>query len=171
MAKEEKKIEEAEVAPETPVDEKAAKKAKKAAEKEAAKQAKAAAKEEKRQKEVVPEKPPVTEAKASATNVRVTPRKVRLVIDLVRGKDVKDALDILSRLNKAAATPVYKLVKSAASNATNNFGMDEDRLYIASIQCSDGMRIKRYIPRAKGSASGIVKRLSNVYVTVKMRAE
>lgn len=145
------------------VDEKkAAKEAKKAE-----KAAKKAAKEVKEE----PVKPVVTEAKASAINVRVTPRKVRLVCDVVRGKDVDEALAILSRLNKAAATPVAKLVKSAAANATNNFGMDEDKLYIASIQCSDGMKIKRYIPRAKGSASGIVKRLANVYIVVKQRAE
>ena len=86
-----------------------------------------------------PKKPMPTEARAIAKNVRVTPRKVRLVIDLVRGKDVKEALGILANLNKAAATPVSKLIKSAAANATNNFGMDEDALYIAQIFATDGL--------------------------------
>ncbi len=116
-----------------------------------------------------PKKPMPTEARAIAKNVRVTPRKVRLVIDLVRGKDVKEALGILANLNKAAATPVAKLIKSAAANATNNFGMDADKLYVATIYANDGLRMKRYMPRAKGSASGLVRRCSHITVVVKMR--
>ena len=116
-----------------------------------------------------PKKPMPTEARAIAKNVRVTPRKVRLVIDLVRGKDVKEALGILANVNKAAAVPVSKLIKSAAANATNNFGMDEDKLYIATIYANDGLRMKRYLPRAKGPASGLVKRASHITVIVKMR--
>ncbi len=116
-----------------------------------------------------PKKPMPTEARAIAKNVRVTPRKIRLVIDLVRGKDVKEALGILANINKAAAVPVSKLIKSAAANATNNFGMDEDKLYIATIYANDGLRMKRYLPRAKGSASGLVKRASHITVIVKMR--
>ena len=73
------------------------------------------------------------------------------------------------RLNKAAATPVAKLIKSAASNATNNFGMSYDRLYVSMIQASDGIKMKRYLPRAKGSSSSLVKRTSNISVTVKER--
>ena len=116
-----------------------------------------------------PKKPMPTEARAIAKNVRVTPRKVRLVIDLVRGKDVKEAMGILANLNKAAATPVSKLIKSAAANATNNFGMDEVKLYVATIYANDGLRMKRYMPRAKGSASGLVRRCSHITVVVKMR--
>ena len=119
--------------------------------------------------EEAPKKPMPTEARAIAKNVRVTPRKVRLVIDLVRGMDVKEALGILANVNKAAAVPVSKLIKSAAANATNNFGMDEDKLYIATIYANDGLRMKRYLPRAKGSASGLVKRASHITVIVKMR--
>ncbi|MBR0439870.1 MAG: 50S ribosomal protein L22 [Bacilli bacterium] len=110
-----------------------------------------------------------TEARAVSKNVRITPRKARLVMDLVRGKDVKVALGILANLNKAASEPVSKLIKSAASNAVNNFGMDEDSLYISEIYANDGLRMKRYLPRAKGSASGLVKRNSHLYVVVKMR--
>ena len=132
-----------------------------------AKKAVKAKKEEK--KAEAPKKPMPTEAKAIAKNVRVTPRKVRLVIDLVRGLPVKQALGILDNLNRAASEPVAKVIKSAAANATNNFGMDEDALYIAEIYATDGLRMKRYLPRAKGSASGLVKRASNITVVVKMR--
>lgn len=126
-------------------------------------------KENKKEKEVVKEKPPVTEAYAIARNIRTTPRKVRLVIDLVRGKDVKVALGILANVNKAATSDVIKVIKSAAANATNNFQMDETRLYISEIYATDGLKMKRYLPRAKGSASGMVKRCSNITVKVKMR--
>ena len=134
---------------------------------EAPKKAKKAKKEEK--KVEAPKKPAPTEARAIAKNVRLTPRKARLVIDLVRGKSVKEALGILANTNKAASEPVTKLIKSAAANAVNNFGMDEDSLYIAQIWANDGLRMKRYLPRAKGSASGLVKRNSHLTVVVKMR--
>ena len=144
-------------------------KAEKAEVKEEAKVEKAEAKKAKKAVKAEPAKPVVTEAHASSLNVRVTPRKARLVIDLVRGKDVDYALKMLARVNKSAATPVAKLIKSAAANATNNFGMDYTRLYVAMIQASDGIKMKRYLPRAKGSSSGLVKRTSNIYVTVKER--
>ena len=134
---------------------------------EAAPKAKKAKKEEK--KPEAPKKPMPTEARAISKNVRITPRKARLVMDLVRGKSVKEALGLLANTNKAASEPVMKLIKSAAANAVNNFGMDEDSLYIAQIWANDGLRMKRYLPRAKGSASGLVKRNSHLTVVVKMR--
>ena len=160
MAKEKK-------ATEAPVEE-APKKAKKAKEapakvEEAPKKAKKASKAEE------PKKPAVTSARAVAYDVRVTPRKVRLVIDLIRGKGVNEALGILANVNKAATPAVTKVVKSAASNAINNFGMDEESLYIAEIYAGDGIKMKRYLPRAKGSASGLVKRTSHITVVVKSR--
>ena len=162
MAKAKKAVEETEVKEEAKVEE--APKAKKAPAK------KAAAPKAKEEKKVeAPKKPMPTEAKAIAKNVRVTPRKVRLVIDLVRGLPVKEALGILANVNKAASEPVMKVIKSAAANATNNFGMDEDALYIAEIFATDGLRMKRYLPRAKGSASGLVKRSSHITCVVKMR--
>ena len=130
---------------------------------------KAPKKAKKVEKPEAPKKPMPTEARAITKNVRVTPRKARLVMDLVRGKDVKEALGILANLNKAAATPVAKLIKSAAANATNNFGMDADKLYVAEIYACDGLRMKRYMPRAKGSASGLVRRCSHLTVVIKMR--
>lgn len=132
------------------------------------KPAKAAKKADKKAKEA-PAKPVVTFARATAHDVRVTPRKARLVIDLIRGKGVNEALGILANVNKAASPIVAKVVKSAASNAINNFGMDEEKLYIAEIYANEGLRMKRFLPRAKGSASGLVKRASHITVVVKQR--
>ena len=126
-------------------------------------------KEAKKAKVEAPQKPVVTSARAIAYDLRVTPRKARLVIDLVRGKDVNEALGILANVNKAASPLVAKVVKSAASNAINNFGMKEESLYIAEIYANDGLRMKRFLPRAKGSASGLVKRTSHITVVVKER--
>lgn len=112
-------------------------------------------------------KPLREEAHAIATNIGVTPRKARLVVDLVRGKMVNEAVSILINTNKAAAKPVLKVILSAASNAVNNFHMNKDNLYVATIYANDGPRLKRYLPRAKGSASGLLKRLCSITVIVK----
>lgn len=130
---------------------------------------KASKKKAKKEAPEAPKKPMPTSAKATATNVRVTPRKARLVLDLIRGKDLKVALGILANTNKAATAPITKVVKSAAANAINNFGMDEGSLYIAECYATDGLKMRRYLPRAKGSASGLVKRASHITVVVKMR--
>jgi len=170
-AKKAAEVKEEAVKVEAPVEE--APKAKKTTAKKAAakKEEKVEAKAEKKaeKKAEAPKKPMPTEATAIAKNVRLTPRKARLVMDLVRGKDVKVALGILANTNRAACEPITKLIKSAAANAINNFGMDEESLYIAKIWANDGLRMKRYLPRAKGSASGLVKRNSHLYVVVKMR--
>lgn len=129
---------------------------------------KAAPKKEVKEKETKKEvKPQVSEAHAKALGVKCTPRKVRLVLDLVRNKNCNEALEILALVHKEAAAPVAKLIKSAMANATNNFNMNEDKLYIHEIMASDAIKMKRYLPRAKGSASGMVKRFSNVYITLK----
>lgn len=146
-----------------------AKREKKAKAEKPAKVNKAKAKDKKEKEEVKPAKPQVTSAKATAYNVRVTPRKTRLVIDLVRGKDVSVALAILKNTNKSASDPVSKVIRSAAANAINNFQMDEKRLYVAEIYANDGLRMKRFLPRAKGSASGLVKRNAHIVCVVKMR--
>lgn len=106
------------------------------------------------------------QAKAIARTVGVTPRKARLVIDLIRGKSVTEALEILSILNKSAVTPVTKVLKSAVANATNNFNMDENSLYVKEAYVDDAIRMRRYLPRAKGSASGLVKRTCHITVVV-----
>ena len=108
-------------------------------------------------------------ATAKVTGVRVTPRKCRLVIDLIRGKKVSDALGILANLNKSASPVVAKLVKSAAANAVNNNKMDESKLFVKAIYANEGPRLKRYMPRAKGSADTYVKRTSHLTVVVAER--
>ena len=165
-----KKVEKEEVKEEVVNEVKDVKTAKKEAKAEA-KAAKKAAKEEAKAAKVtkVEEKAPVTEARCFARDVRITPRTVSYVADAVRGKDVSVALGILSKTNKVAAAPVAKAIKSAAANAVNNFGMDKSSLYVAEIQVSDGLKIKRFIPRAKGSASPIIKRNANLLVVVKER--
>jgi large subunit ribosomal protein L22 len=133
----------------------------------AVKEKKATATKKVAKKVEAPAKPIITEAKATVINVRVTPRKCRLVIDLVRGKSVKEALGIIANVNRAASPIVAKLIKSAAANAVNNFGMDESKLFVETIYANDGLRMKRFMPRAKGSASGLVKRSSNITVVLK----
>lgn len=148
----------------------AAKKAAPKAKKETAPKAEEKKAEKKVEKKVEEApKAAVKEARCIAKGVRITPRKIRLVIDVVRGKDVKEALALLKVINRSGSAPVYKAIKSAAANATNNFGLDYDLLYVAEIQVSDAFRIKRFIPRAKGSASQIIKRNSNIRVVVRER--
>ena len=93
------------------------------------------------------------EVKATAKTIRIAPRKVRLVLDLVRGKDTKEALAILKFTPNHAAVAVSKVVKSAIANATNNNDMDENKLYIKACYANEGVTLKRFMPRAKGNAS------------------
>ena len=158
----------AEVKAEETVKVEEAPKANKKAEKAAKKAEKEAKKAEKKAPEA-PKKPVVTEARAVAKDVRITPRKARLVIDLVRGKGVNEALGILANVNRAASPLVSKVIRSAAANAINNFSMSEENLYVAEIYATDGIKMKRFLPRAKGSASGLVKRTSHITVVVKER--
>ena len=106
------------------------------------------------------------EVKATAKTVRIAPRKVRLVIDLIRGKDCKEALGILELTPNHAADAVKKVVKSAMANATHNHQLDEEKLYIKECYANEGITIKRWMPRAKGSASQILKRTSHITVVV-----
>ena len=109
------------------------------------------------------------EAKAYVKNVRIAPRKVRLVLDLIRGKDAKEAAAILKFTPKGASPVVAKLLKSAVANATNNHNMDESKLYVKECYANDGMTLKRWMPRAKGSASQILKRSSHITLVVAER--
>lgn len=106
------------------------------------------------------------EAKAIAKTVRIAPRKARLVADLVRGKNVGNALVILEYTTKAASPLIEKVVKSAVANAVNNHNMIEENLYIKEIMINEGPTLKRFRPRAKGSASQILKRTSHINVVV-----
>ncbi len=109
------------------------------------------------------------DVKATAKTVRCTPRKTRLVLDQIRGKDVEDALAILQFLPNSAADAVAKVVKSAAANATHNHQMDSSKLYVKSCYADEGIVLKRWMPRAKGSASQILKRTSHITVVVAER--
>ena len=109
------------------------------------------------------------EARATAKMIRIAPRKVRLVVDLVRGKQVQEALAILEYTNKNASPAVSKVVKSAAANAVNNQMMDADKLYIKEIYVDEGPTLKRYTTKAKGSGAQILKRTSHINCVVAER--
>lgn len=106
------------------------------------------------------------QAKAIARTIRVTPRKARLVVDLVRGKSVSEANAILVNTDKLVAPIVAKVINSAAANAVNNNNLDPEKLYVKAIYVDEGIRMKRYMPRAKGSASGLVKRTCHITAIV-----
>lgn len=107
------------------------------------------------------------EAKAIARYVRIAPRKAQVVVDLVRGKKVDEALAILKYTPKAAAPIVEKVIKSAVANAENNYGMDIDSLYVSEIYANQGPTMRRYRPRAQGRATTIRKRTSHIGVVLK----
>ena len=106
------------------------------------------------------------EAKASVKFVRMSPRKVQIVCDLIRGKDVATAAAILMNTRKAASEPLMKLLKSCAANAENNFEMDPEKLYVAEVFATPGPILKRIMPRAQGRAYRINKRTSHVTISV-----
>lgn len=106
------------------------------------------------------------EAKSIARQVRIAPRKVRLVIDLIRGKQVGEAIAILAHTPKAASPVVEKVLKSAIANAEHNYEMDPNSLVISQVFVDEGPTLKRFRPRAMGRASKINKRTSHITVVV-----
>lgn len=100
--------------------------------------------------------------KAYLKNYRQTPRKVRLVTDLVKGKSVTSALNTLTLLPKRASLPIKKLLESAVANAKANTSANVADLVVKNIQVNEGMILKRSMPRARGSASQILKRSSSI---------
>jgi len=106
------------------------------------------------------------EVRAVAKDVGISPQKVRLVLNMVRGKKVDEALTILKFLPTPAAKTVAKLIKSAAANAENNFQMSPAELRISDIYCNQGRTLKRYRPQARGRISPILKRSSHLTVSV-----
>ncbi len=106
------------------------------------------------------------EARAIAKYLRMSPQKIRLVVDLIRGKDVDEAERILSFTRKAAALPVGKLLLSAKANATQNPKIDEDILFVKTIFVDQGPSLKRWRARAQGKAAPIRKRTSHVTVVL-----
>ena len=104
------------------------------------------------------------QVRATAKFVRVSPRKARLVADLVRGKSVQEARAILAFATRDAAVPVRKVLESAAANADHNHGMRSEELVLAHVTIDPGPTIKRFRPRARGSASPILKRTSHITI-------
>lgn len=103
---------------------------------------------------------------ATARYIRISSRKVKVVIDLIRGKSVNEALGILMYTPKAAAQPVLKLLNSAIANAVNNMNLSTDDLYIAEVYANQGPTLKRFRPRAQGRASRIRKRTSHITIVL-----
>jgi len=97
-------------------------------------------------------------------NLRIAPRKVRLIADLIRGKSAEEAQNILNFTIKKASVPLSKLLKSAINNAKKNFQIDESNLYISKILVDEGQKYKRWMPRARGSASEIQKKTSHITI-------
>ena len=109
------------------------------------------------------------EAKATLRYARISPRKVGIVCDLIRGKSVEQATAILMTTPKAASELLLKLLKSAAANAENNHQMDPEKLFVSTTFATPGPIIKRIRPRAQGRAFRINKRTSHVTIVVKER--
>nr|AVR47597.1 ribosomal protein L22 ['Cajanus scarabaeoides' witches'-broom phytoplasma] len=106
------------------------------------------------------------DVKAIAKRVPIAPRKIRLVIDLIRDKSIEEAQAILDFTNKAAAIVASKLLKSAVSNAVNNFNFNINNLYVKKIFVNQGVRMKRLLPRAKGRSNQIQKNTSHITIFV-----
>ena len=106
------------------------------------------------------------EAKAHLRYIRISPRKVKIVCDLIRGKSLAQATAILMTTPKAASEPLIKLLNSAAANAENNHSMDPEKLYVSEVFANPGPIIKRIRPRAQGRAFRINKRTSHVTLVV-----
>jgi large subunit ribosomal protein L22 len=109
------------------------------------------------------------QAKAIAKYIRMTPRKVRLVVDVIRGKDVSVAEDLLRFIPRMASTPIDKVLKSAKANAVNNHDMIEDRLFVAQAFVDAGPTLKRLMPRARGTANIVKKRTSHITIILEER--
>lgn len=109
------------------------------------------------------------EAKAIARHIRIAPRKIRIVIDLIRGKNVGEAFAILKYTPKVGAEVVEKVLKSAVANAEHNYDMNTDALFVAAAFVDQGPTLKRIHPRSRGQAFKILKRTSHVTLVVKER--
>ncbi|MDP4152430.1 MAG: 50S ribosomal protein L22 [Bacillota bacterium] len=107
------------------------------------------------------------EARAIVRHVRIAPRKVKIVLDLIRNKPIDYAIAAVKHTPKAASPVVEKLLKSAVANAENNFHMNKDNLYVSETFVSPGPTLKRVMPRAQGRAFRILKRTSHITVVLK----
>ncbi len=106
------------------------------------------------------------EIKAKARNIKISPRKVRLVIDVVRGLKVDSALSQLRFVSKKAVIPVTKLINSAIANAVNTYDLDKSNLFVKEIRVDEGVTMKRWMPRARGRATPLRKRTSHINIVL-----
>lgn len=113
----------------------------------------------------------VQTAKAVAKQVRIAPRKARLVVDLIRGKGVAEAIAILRHTQRGASPVVEKALNSAIANAEHNYEMDPENLIVSEVYVDEGITLKRFRPRAQGRASQISKRTSHITVVVSEKKE
>lgn len=113
----------------------------------------------------------ITSAKAVAKTVRIAPRKVRLVVDLIRGKKIGEAISILKFTPRSASPVVEKVLMSAVANAEHNYDLDIENLVVSEAFVNEGPTMKRFRPRAKGSASPINKRTSHITIVVSENKE
>ncbi|MFE8703834.1 50S ribosomal protein L22 [Cytobacillus sp. FJAT-54145] len=111
------------------------------------------------------------QAKAVARTVRIAPRKARLVVDLIRGKQVGEAVAILKHTPRAASPIVEKLLNSAMANAEHNYEMDVNNLVVSQVFVDEGPTLKRFRPRAMGRASAINKRTSHITIVLTEKKE
>ncbi|MCQ2387552.1 MAG: 50S ribosomal protein L22 [Clostridia bacterium] len=107
---------------------------------------------------------------AVAKHVRISPYKVRIVLDIIRGKGYREAIGILENTPKSASEPIKKVLMSAAANAENNLGMSKDNLFVAKCFADQGPTLKRVQPVSKGRAYRILKRTSHITVVLDARA-
>ena len=108
--------------------------------------------------------------KAVARYIRISPFKVRIVLNIIRGKSYRDALAILENTPKAASLPIKKVLMSAGANAENNFGLNKDDLFVQACFADQGPTLKRVRPRAQGRAFRILKRTSHITVVLSAKA-
>ena len=108
--------------------------------------------------------------RAVAKHVRISPYKVRIVLDVIRGKSVREAAAILDNTPKSASEPIKKVLMSAAANAENNNNMNRDDLYVAACYADQGPTLKRVMPRAQGRAFRILKRTSHITIVLDAKA-
>jgi len=118
-------------------------------------------------KKATPRKLAATEAGATLRTLRISPRKLNLIAGMIRGKHVSDALDHLMFSKKRSAKAVYDLVVSAISNAENNHGLDMDNLYVAEAYVGKSLIMKRFMARARGRGSRIIKPFSRISVVLR----
>jgi large subunit ribosomal protein L22 len=111
------------------------------------------------------------EARAVSRQLRISPQKARLVVDLIRGKNVGEALMILDFVPKKAARLVTKTLKSVIANAENTQRVDIDNLYVSRITVDEGITMKRFLPRAHGRATPLLKRTSHITIVVDERSK